>query len=80
MTSNGNSCLTPKQQDDKCGDMRWLSIHKRFLQECIDKDPESKFNLFSTHWIILIDLNLIYTVLFIGDDILEGLSFTEIYR
>lgn len=45
MTSNSNSCLIPKQQDDKCGDMRWLSIHKRFLQECIDKDPESKFSL-----------------------------------
>lgn len=43
MTSNGNPCLSPKQPNDECGDMRWISIHRRFLQECVEKDPESEW-------------------------------------
>ncbi|CRK91002.1 CLUMA_CG004690, isoform A [Clunio marinus] len=54
-----NPCVIPTQPEDIEGDNRWLSIHKRFLQECREKDPE---------------------ILFVGDDILLDLSFTEVYR
>lgn len=37
-----NSCIIPIPAKDFDGDNRWLSIHKRFLQECKEKDPEGK--------------------------------------
>lgn len=39
---SSNPCVTPTQPEDLDGDNRWLSIHKRFLQECREKDPESE--------------------------------------
>lgn len=36
-----NPCCVPCEQKDVDGDDRWMSIHKRFLQECSEKDPES---------------------------------------
>lgn len=47
--SSLNHCVIPTQPEDLEGDNRWLSIHKRFLQECREKDPESekiRFHLF----------------------------------
>lgn len=38
---SSNPCIVPKQPEDYV-DNRWESIHKKFLQECIEKDPESK--------------------------------------
>ncbi|XP_070506495.1 platelet-activating factor acetylhydrolase IB subunit beta homolog [Chironomus tepperi] len=53
-----NNCCVPCEKPD-LEDDRWMSIHKRFLQDCLEKDPE---------------------IVFIGDDILEGLVSTEMYR
>ncbi|GAB0088998.1 Platelet-activating factor acetylhydrolase IB subunit beta homolog [Sergentomyia squamirostris] len=49
----------PTPLEDTTGDNRWISIHKRFISELRDKDPE---------------------VIFIGDCILEGLQFTEMWN
>lgn len=76
---SSNPCAIATQPDDLDGDNRWLSIHKRFLQECREKDPESKKT-----WLYVVANyrinNASFAVLFVGDDILEGLSFTEVYR
>lgn len=46
-----NTCLIASPPKDLDGDNRWLSIHKRFLQDGEIKDPESELinfcNLFS---------------------------------
>lgn len=39
-----NPCTIPIPAKDFDGDHRWLSIHKRFLQECKEKDPEGELN------------------------------------
>lgn len=39
-----NSCCVPSEKPD-LEDDRWMAIHKRFLQDCLEKDPESKKNL-----------------------------------
>jgi platelet-activating factor acetylhydrolase IB subunit beta/gamma len=41
---SSNPCVIPTQPQDLEGDNRWLSIHKRFIQECKEKDPESNFS------------------------------------
>lgn len=38
---SSNPCVVPSVPKDIDGDDRWISIHKRFLQECLEKDPES---------------------------------------
>lgn len=78
---SSNPCVIPTQPKDLDGDNRWLSIHKRFLQEGREKDPESEETC--VWWrpqFVWSLITLIFAVLFVGDDILEGLSFTEVYR
>uniref|UniRef100_A0A1B0EVE1 Attractin and platelet-activating factor acetylhydrolase n=1 Tax=Lutzomyia longipalpis TaxID=7200 RepID=A0A1B0EVE1_LUTLO len=53
------SACVPTPLEDKTGENRWISIHKRFVSELRDKDPE---------------------VIFLGDCILEGLQFTEMWN
>lgn len=78
---SSNPCVIPTKPDDADGDNRWLSIHKRFLQECTEKDPESeKITKKTCFGALQCCPKLSFLVLFIGDDILEGLSFTEVYR
>lgn len=78
---SSNPCVIPTQPKDLDGDNRWLSIHKRFLQEGREKDPESEKTCFwAIRYLFCHQLNLTFSVLFVGDDILEGLSFTEVYR
>ena len=36
-----NNCCVPCLKAD-LEDDRWMDIHKRFLQDCIEKDPESE--------------------------------------
>lgn len=36
-----NNCCVPCEKAD-LEDDRWMAIHKRFLQDCLEKDPESK--------------------------------------
>ncbi|XP_075158639.1 platelet-activating factor acetylhydrolase alpha [Haematobia irritans] len=38
-----NPCIVPTQRVDSEGDDRWLSIHKRFISECREKDPDVIF-------------------------------------
>lgn len=38
-----NPCSIATQANDVDGDNRWISIHKRFLNECLEKDPEIIF-------------------------------------
>lgn len=38
-----NPCIVPTPVKDMDGDDRWLSIHKRFLSECREKDPDVIF-------------------------------------
>ncbi|KAL5275875.1 PAFAH1B2 family protein [Megaselia abdita] len=38
-----NPCSIATQANDVDGDNRWLSIHKRFLSECLEKDPDVIF-------------------------------------
>lgn len=77
---SSNPCVIPTKPDDTDGDNRWLSIHKRFLQECTEKDPESEKITKKTCFGTTMLSQFTFLVLFIGDDILEGLSFTEVYR
>lgn len=78
---SSNTCVIPKQPEDLDGDNRWLSIHKRFLQECREKDPESENFFFCSMFLWVFNKFCSeFIVLFVGDDILEGLSFTEVYR
>lgn len=38
-----NPCTVPTPVKNTDGDDRWLSIHKRFLSECMEKDPDVIF-------------------------------------
>lgn len=38
-----NPCSIATQASDVDGDNRWMSIHKRFLSECLEKDPDVIF-------------------------------------
>lgn len=38
-----SSCSVPAPFPDDDGDERWISIHKRFLSECREKDPDVIF-------------------------------------
>ncbi|TMW51216.1 hypothetical protein DOY81_003693 [Sarcophaga bullata] len=38
-----NPCTVATQRNDNEGDDRWLSIHKRFISECREKDPDVIF-------------------------------------
>ncbi|KAI8128327.1 putative platelet-activating factor acetylhydrolase IB subunit beta [Lucilia cuprina] len=38
-----NPCTVATQRKDNEGDDRWLSIHKRFISECREKDPDVIF-------------------------------------
>ena len=40
-----NPCIVAIETKDNDGDGRWMSIHKKFLQECKEKDPEGKLVL-----------------------------------
>lgn len=74
---NSNPCVIPTERKDFDGDDRWMSIHRRFLQECREKDPESKKTCLHNYLSIK---SFHFSVLFFGDDILSGLIFTEVYR
>lgn len=60
---SSNPCVIPTKRDDLDGDDRWMSIHRRFLQECREKDPESKktcLHNFSLYFISLITFSFIH--------------------
>lgn len=65
-----NSCTIPSERKDIDGDGRWLAMHEQFIQQGKQKDAESeKFSNFPHANFIKKNS---FSVLFIGDDILNG--------